>query len=505
MQFSFEHLVVLDYVKNYPKKIRTEAQGILAMPELNELVSKGFVKQGAVTDYSGFHYADFTIDEQQLQLVDEALRKGFYPTFSSTSVESSIQNLYQQFPDECHLAYSRLQQGGFVSDWSLENSSSWQKFLRRMSQLALGYLVKYSTSNRDSRSSFSEFHFRTTPMDVGSAFCEKIESTLEMMSEADAWVLYVSDALSSNDPNLVKRNRSDLSIPEIDSAWKKFVSKGYSPTALRIASSRVKERIRGIFSFLCARDMGFFPNLCTMLTMASRQDGKQILAQSRMAKLVELKRDLQFYIDELKQKGIGLVSSDGDLVFPGLVKEILEERLSGIYSRTILVDNQKTALEALEEILHDQAEIDVMDSYLSYATVDRICRYAPENAHIRILSSILVDYYSNEDTGMLQSDIIEFRRRNREIKCRVLWYPSDGTHAELRPFFHDRYIFLQGTAWQLGASINHLGNKLTSISELRRDWRDKLHTVFRYCWNTRDRFLCEIYPGLRVIDVARNH
>jgi len=486
----------LDYVRHYPKNIRTEALGILSLPELRELVANGLIKEVRTTDYSGFHYIEYSIDESHLQDVDRRLEEEFYPTFTRAKIDLMLQSLYQELPNECHTAYSRFREYGYVTDWTLENSSSWQKFLLRMSELGLGYLVHYSTSNRYSRSRYSEFYFRSTPIDIGEAFCENVESVLKQMTEAEAWVLYVAEQLRSNDLDLIKRNRRGLLPLEIEGACKKFVIAGPTSPMTKVASLRVREYIGEIFPSLCARDTEFLPRFCTILTVASRQDGRFLLARQKIDLLTSWNRDIPYYIDVCKESGIGLIDASGNLVIPELVKKILEERLSGIYSKTILIDNRAKALEALEDILH-RTNADVLDPYMSYSTLDRICRYTPERATIRILSSVLTETYSNEDTSRLESDVGEFQRRNRDISCKVIWYPPEEEGTDVKAFFHDRYIFLPETAWQLGASINYLGSKLTTIHELRRDLKEHLHSMFRHYWNTPEEVLCRIYPGVK--------
>lgn len=488
---SPKHLEVLDYVRNYPDRYRIEYFLVDYSKELADLRKKGWIEETQETDYSGFTWNRLRISGPLREKLDKILDERRYSTLTPDVLRNHIEDLYKSHRDSCIRSYNWLKS---ISVSHISGGIVPTSFLAEMSKKELGYYVRYSTSNRYNRTSEMELHFRSIPLDVGKLFQETIARLLKLevqdMSDEDVWVIYLKRNLEQFDFSSVKNNPRFYMPGTLQRSYEK-VSEFPEHEA---AVLRVKEDLEERFSALSRKDENLFHCLSVLLVLSTSTNDQVTISYEKLQKLKRLDSKLDDYLNPLQTHGFLLKDRD-NLVITAIVKSIIDERLTGIYTTAHLVETRIQAREILDEILGSSMNLKVWDPFISRRTVEVVSRYVRPGAEIKILGSRLEDPYSNSDLTKLKEDIKRLRsERNIKLILKLIWYPEDN-----RAFFHDRFIISPSTTYQLGSSINFLGKKLTWISELRGDWKLKIDTSFDYHWNTPTKILKDRYHGVDII------
>jgi len=95
----------------------------------------------------------------------------------------------------------------------------------------------------------------------------------------------------------------------------------------------------------------------------------------------------------------------------------------------------------------------------------------------------VLDHIAATDAGVRAQVVTEHVKGNFKIAYRKLLQQRGNLEARVVAHFHDRFIILDGRAcYQLGASINHLGNKATVIDLKSSTVRDKVLSEFASLW-----------------------
>jgi hypothetical protein len=95
----------------------------------------------------------------------------------------------------------------------------------------------------------------------------------------------------------------------------------------------------------------------------------------------------------------------------------------------------------------------------------------------------VLDHIAAIDPGVKVAIITEYAQGSFRTAYRKLLQQRGNMEARLASHFHDRFIILDDTiCYQLGSSINHLGNKATVIDRKSETVKDKTLAEFERVW-----------------------
>jgi hypothetical protein len=167
---------------------------------------------------------------------------------------------------------------------------------------------------------------------------------------------------------------------------------------------KVKEELSDRFSALSRKDENLIYCLGALIRASSPADGHAVVTEDTVAALGRIDASLQDYVNLLQNHGLLLRTGQG-LVITDVVRDILKDRLSGIYIGGYSVDSLAKARQALEDILAEPTLVKIWDPWISDRTLDRVEEYSRREAEIRILGSVFQDPYSDTDTARLKADL----------------------------------------------------------------------------------------------------
>lgn len=331
----------------------------------------------------------------------------------------------------------------------------------------IGYIRTYTTTTKNS---YYEFIFRTFPSESRKEFFEFLDNYIPQkmgkLNDVEKLVGYLRNYLK-NDDAIIKNKTSSFSVEEIKNALKRI--RGSS--AIQFIREDIKSSLSEKISKRLNSSIDYLSILCYLMVLSQEIQNKYIVNEKNLEQIKN--EEFNFNLKDLIGDGIILIDGTNYVITPE-VMEVIRDFEKRARLRMIAIDSLKKAELALSMIFREaREEVKILDPYFDGIALKTTFPLMSENIRFLIL-------YSNEKKEKIAEYAEKYKTEIKNIEIRK--FEKNSNDEEKMP--HDRIIIVDNKiVWQMGTSINQLGNKFSSVYSHSEEFLLYFIKYFDNMWN----------------------
>lgn len=471
LELDNESLKIVDYILNYQPSDRIDYFGI-DNHTLEGVIEKGIVQKVSKRDRYGISYTILQINPEFENIVKNLIRNKINELYPQLSED--LMNLFLDIDFSLFIEfYDRSTQQKELSISSWEKQDRCLSLWTVLQKSGIGFIRQYTTTTKNT---YIEFIYRTFPFETKSNFLELakvvIQKKVTEMTDEEKWVTYLRNYFSYED-TIIKNRTHYYSENVIKNALEKVRSKG----AFTFIEQDIKNTLMERISQKLSSDLRYLSILELLSSISQKSNDKYVVYQNDIDKLpYNVNITLKNYINDLINEGLVLTDS-GMFILTPQMKTVLANLEKRTRSMMISVDSHKRAEYALATILKEtKKEIKILDSYFDGRALVRIFSHAPHNVRVLIL------FRDDEKKNSLNAQITN-------IKSELANYEIRQIKVSEEKLPHDRFIIIDNKiVWQLGASVNNLGEKFSTAFSHSEEYSPIFIKYYDTLWNDSEIF-----------------
>lgn len=439
-----EELKTVLYILNYSPSERIGYYNLNSQI-LEKLEKDNIISISTERDRYGVTYSILKINPENEDMLKALIKKRFNELFQKISEES-----FKDFDFSLLLEfYGEAQKDEKV----VSSSESLPKILplwKKLQELGVGFIRNYTTTTKNT---YLEFIFRTFPNESIKEFSEFLDNLISKkivkLNDKEKWVAYLRNYFTYDDP-IIKNKTYSFSVEEIKNALKKISGS----IALQFIREDIKSSLSEKLSKRLNSSINYLSVLGYLIVLSQKSENKYIVYSNQFEQIpYNAKEEFDSNLNDLIEDGI--ILRDGtNYVVTSEVKEIIGDFERRTRLRMIAIDSYKKAEKALSMLFREATEeVKILDPYFDGIALKNTFPLMSEN--IRYL--VLYNYDSKEK-------IKEYAEKYREEIKNIEIRKFEKTDNDEEKMPHDRIIIVDNEiVWQLGASINKLGKKFSTV------------------------------------------
>lgn len=439
-----DDLRIVLYILNYNPTERINYYN-LDRQILEKLEKDNIISISTWKDRYGVTYSTLKINPEIEDKLKAFLKKRFNELFQKIS-EESFKDI--DFPLLLEFYGDAQKEEKTVSPF--ESVSKFLPLLEKLQELGIGFIRIYTTTTKNT---YLEFIFRTFPDGSRKEFLEFLDNLISKkivkLNDEEKWVTYLRNYFTHDDP-IVKNKTYSFSVEKIKKALKK-ISSG---TALQFIRDDIKSSLSEKLSKRLNSSINYLPVLGYLIVLSQESQNKYLVYPNNFEQIpYNSKEEFNSNLKDLIDDGIILVDGT-DYVITSEVKEVITDFERRTRLRMIAVDSYKKAERALSMIFREaEEEVKILDPYFDGIALKNTFPLMSENIRFLVL-------YNYESKEKIKEYAEKYKAEIKNIEIRKF----EKTNKDEEKIPHDRIIIVDNEiVWQLGASINGLGKKFSTV------------------------------------------
>jgi predicted transcriptional regulator len=462
-------LRALDYILNYQPDTRVKYT--LEEDTVEKLLNKGLIRKKEEKDDYSNYYDVLSIRENRQEEVKGKIKQEFdnlYPNHS----EENVREIFQDNVGGMFAFFSEVRT--LNRDYVRATHRIPASLLKELEDAGFGFHRHYLTTTDNIK---HQFVFRTSPFNGREKFSEvadsAISSHLEGLTQIEKWAIYVKSAVGTTH---ITSNPGKFSPERLEEIKDKPSVKETGDEDLEFIKEDIKDYLRSeIYKFL--EEDPYYFSILEYLNIRSDRNGA--INEDFLEDIGNDKRQtVESCLSQLVNKGVILQRGESKYTLTDQTKEILDV----IEKRTIVLSYPIRTPREGQEILYDimedaEEEIKIIDRFFDEDALDLVRTVVPkrEGLDLHILTAV-----NNERIERL-ADACDGATDTSRYKIKSV--PNE----EEAP--HDRFIIVDGEKiWQLGHSLNGLGQEFSTIFLHSEEESGHYRELFNSLWERADSF-----------------